>query len=113
MHFGKFNQGRAFTVNGRSLHSVVEQRELGSTSLSFPESCNTVRQCDECNTACLPSLVRELTIKKLYVLCNTTRCWCAHSWSSVLQSGHSAIGRMSLTGMGAEKIHETVTGQEG
>lgn len=63
LHFGKFNQGRACTVNGRALHSVVEQKELGGTSLSFPESCNTVRQCDECNTACLPSLVRELTIK--------------------------------------------------
>lgn len=29
LHFGRSNQGRTFTVNDRSLDSVVEQRDLG------------------------------------------------------------------------------------
>ena len=29
MHFGRLNQGRTYSVNGRVLGSVTEQRDLG------------------------------------------------------------------------------------
>ena len=57
-HFGKLNQGRTYSVNGRALGRVTEQRDLG---VHVHSSMKVESQVDRVvNSACLVSSVRIL-----------------------------------------------------
>ena len=57
MHSGRLNQGRTYSVNGRALGRVTEQRDLG---VHVHSSLKVESQVDRRHLACLVSSVRTL-----------------------------------------------------
>ena len=60
IHFGRSNQGRVYSVNGRALGIVTEQRDLGVHVHSSLKVESQMDRVDRRHSACLVSLVRTL-----------------------------------------------------
>ena len=87
MHFGRSHKGRTYSVNGRALGRVIEQRDLG---VHVHSSLKVESQVDR-------------VVKKAFSMLGFIghnieyrSCWYGHTGNTVYSSGHPVIVRILL-----------------
>ena len=94
MHFGRLNQGRTYSVNGRALGRVTEQRDLVVQVHSSLKVESQIDRVVKKTFGMLGFIGQNIEYRSWDDLLKLYKTLVSHTWNTVYSSGYPIIDRI-------------------